>query len=138
MNFFDMCYDLFLRTSKFHDLGKDIEHYNKAINLMNNFNYIDRTEIEHFIIEVRTDNLIYSVMQQLIRTMENNIMPRTLDQLYPGELYNELCGELYNIVLKGAYDSIKVLNEVSSDQNAELARKFATGDVTIFIQYKIK
>lgn len=24
MNFFDMCYELFMRTSKYHDLGKDV------------------------------------------------------------------------------------------------------------------
>lgn len=29
MNFLDLCYDLFLRTSKYHDLGKDIENWNK-------------------------------------------------------------------------------------------------------------
>lgn len=29
MNFLDLCNDLFLRTSKYHDLGKDIENWNK-------------------------------------------------------------------------------------------------------------
>ena len=37
MNFFDMCYELFMRTSKYHDLGKDVLNYNKVINYMNNF-----------------------------------------------------------------------------------------------------
>ncbi len=35
MNFFDMCYELFMRTSKYHDLGKDIQNY------MNNFDGVD-------------------------------------------------------------------------------------------------
>lgn len=30
MNFFDMCYELFMRTSKYHDLGKDVLNYNKV------------------------------------------------------------------------------------------------------------
>lgn len=35
MNFFDMCYELFMRTSKYHDLGKDIQNYNDSIKLLN-------------------------------------------------------------------------------------------------------
>lgn len=41
MNFFDMCYELFMRTSKCHDLGKDIQNYNKVIYYMNNFDGVD-------------------------------------------------------------------------------------------------
>ena len=53
MNFFDMCYELFMRTSKYHDLGKDVLNYNKVINYMNNFYGVDRKEIEKFIVDVR-------------------------------------------------------------------------------------
>ena len=59
------------------------------------------------------------------------------EELYPNELYNELCGEIYNVVLKGAYDSVKLLNELTADEELELSKRFANGDSSIFTQYKL-
>jgi len=137
MNFFDMCYELFMRTSKYHDLGKDVLNYNKVINYMNNFYGVNRKEIEKFIVDVRMDNPVYSAMQQSVKVVASNIPLRRLEELYPNELYNELCGEIYNVVLKGAYDSVKLLNELTVDEELELSKRFANGDSSIFTQYKL-
>ncbi len=136
MNFFDMCYELFMRTSKYHDLGKDVQNYNKVITYMNNFFGVERKEIEKFIIDVRMDNPVYSAIQQMVKEMVSNVPLRRLEELYPNELYNELCGELYNIVLKGAYDSIKLLNGLTREEELELSKRFANGDSSIFALYK--
>lgn len=137
MNFFDMCYELFMRTSKYHDLGKDVLNYNKVINYMNNFYGVDRKEIEKFIVDVRMDNPVYSAMQQIVKVVASNIPLRRLEELYPNELYNELCGEIYNVVLKGAYDCVKLLNKLTVDEELELSKRFANGDSSIFTQYKL-
>ena len=137
MNFFDMCYELSMRTSKYHDLGKDVLNYNKVINYMNNFYGVNRKEIEKFIVDVRMDNPVYSAMQQIVKVVASNIPLRRLEELYPNELYNELCGEIYNVVLKGAYDSVKLLNELTADEELELSKRFANGDSSIFTQYKL-
>lgn len=137
MNFFDMCYELFMRTSKYHDLGKDVLNYNKVINYMNNFYGVDRKEIEKFIVDVRMDNPVYSAMQQIVKVVASNIPLRRLEELYPNELYNELCEEIYNVVLKGAYDSVKLLNKLTVDEELELSKRFANGDSSIFTQYKL-
>lgn len=137
MNFFDMCYELFMRTSKYHDLGKDVLNYNKVINYMNNFYGVNRKEIEEFIVDVRMDNPVYSARQQIVKVMASNVPLRRLEELYPNELYNELCGEIYNVVLKGAYDSVKLLNKLTVDEELELSKRFANGDSSIFTQYKL-
>ncbi len=76
--------------------------------------------------------------QIFLLTSINGMPPRTLDQLNPYELYNELQGEVYNIIKKGAFDSIKLLNDISSEQDEELAERFVKGDMTIFTQYRCK
>lgn len=138
----DMCHELFQRISKSKDLSKDVQNYNKAIFYSNNFWNVDSETIINFILEVRKDNIIYSTIQQLLRMSSNLVLngmpPRTLDQLTPYELYNELQGEVSNIIKKGAYDSIKLLNDISSEQDEELAERFVKGDMTIFTQYRCK
>ena len=136
MNFFDKCYELFMRTSQYHDLGKDILNYNKVIHYMNNFYCANRKEIENFIIDVRMDNPVYSSIQQMAKAMVSNVPLRRLEELYLNELYIELRGELYNVVLKGAYDSIKLLNELTTEEELQLSKRFASGDGNIFTQYK--
>lgn len=78
---------------------------------------MDRKEIEEFIIDVCMDNSVYSAIKQMVKVMVSNVPLRRLEELYLNELYIELRGELYNIVLKGAYDSIKLLNEVTEEEN---------------------
>lgn len=142
LNFMDMCYELFQRISKIHDLSKDVDNYNKAIFYLNNFGDTDSKEIIDFIINVRADNIIYTAIQQLLKMYENIVIngmpPRTLYQLSPYELYNELKGEVFNIIEKGAFDSLKLLNDISSEQDEKLAERFVRGDMTIFTQYRCK
>ena len=142
MNFMDMCYTLFQRTSKVYDLNKDVQNYNRAIFYSSNFWDIDSETIINFIIEVREDNIIYIAIQQLLRMYRNfvlnGISPKTLNQLSPYELYNELQGEICNIIKKGAFDSIKLLNDISSEQDEALAERFVKGDMIIFTQYRCK
>lgn len=136
MNFFDLCYDLFMRTSKYYDLGKDVQNYNKAICYLSKFYSTARGDIEQFIVEVREDNPIIAAKQLLLKSVISGGSLKLLSQLYPNELFNELCGELYNIVLKGAYDSIQIMNQLDEDEKMELARRLVVGDETVFIQYK--
>ena len=41
---------------------------------------------------------------------------------------------MYNVVLKKAYDSIKLLNELTIEEELELSKRFANGDGSIFMQ----
>lgn len=140
MNFMDMCYELFQRISKIYDLSKDVQNYNKAIFYSSNFWNIDSETIINFIIEARKDNIICVAIQQLLRMYRNfvvnEIPPKTLDQLSSYELYNELQGEICNIIKKGAFDSIKLLNDILPEQDEALAERFVKGDMTIFTQYR--
>lgn len=140
MNFMDMCYELFKRISKIYDLSKDVQNYNRAIFYSSNFWNIDTEVIINFIIEVRQDNIIYTAIQQLLKMysdfMVSGTPPKTLDQLSPYELYNELQGEICNIIKKGAFDSIKLLNDISPVQDETLAERFVKGDMKIFTQYR--
>lgn len=61
--------------------------------------------------------------------MTSNVPLRRLEELYLNELYNELCGELYNVVLKAAYDSIRLLNDLTEEKELELSNRLASGDV---------
>ena len=136
----DMCYELFQRISKIYDLSKDVQNYDRAIFYSSNFWNTDSNTIINFIIEVRMDNIICTAIQQLLRMhgnfVLNEIPPKTLNQLSPYELYNELQGEICNIIKKGAFDSIKLLNDISSEQDEALAERFVKGDMKIFTQYK--
>ena len=140
MNFMDMCYELFQRISKIYDLSKDVQNYNRAIYYSSNFWNIDSETIINFIIEARKDNIICAAIQQLLRMytnfVVNEIPPKTLDQLSSYELYNELQGEICNIIKKGAFDSIKLLNDISPEQDEALAERVVKGDMTIFTQYR--
>lgn len=140
MNFMDMCYELFQRISKIYDLSKDVQNYNRAIFYSSNFWNIDSETVINFIIEVRQDNIICAAIQQVLKMnrnfVVNGIPPKTLDQLSPYELYNELQGEVYNIIKKGAFDSIKLLNDISQEQDEALAERFVKGDMKIFTQYR--
>ncbi len=138
MDFFTKCLDLFQRisdVSDVHDLEKDVNNYQKLQYYKMNFNRINRKKIEQFIIDVRCDNNIFTAIRQLKRTVMYE-PSKFLYQLSLNELFNELCGEEYNIVLKGAYDSVKVLNELTDEQDKELQNKFANEDMDIFEQYK--
>lgn len=135
MNFFDLCYELFMRTSKYYDLGKDVENYNKTIYYLNNFNFINRKEIEKFIIEVRFDNPVYSALCQLLKVLSSAPL-RLLQELTPMELYFELKGEITNLVFKGAHDCFVLLNNLCEQESANLAKRIASGDMTIFTDYK--
>ncbi|MBD5096868.1 MAG: hypothetical protein HDT40_07695 [Lachnospiraceae bacterium] len=137
MNFFDMCKDLFERMSEIDDLKKDVQIYKKWQYYITNFWLINREDIEKFIVDVRSDNVLYSAICQVKRMVMYGPLKR-LDELPLPELYNELSGEEYNIVLKGAYDSVKVLNELTNEQDKELQNKFANEDITIFMQYKCR
>ena len=114
---------------------------NRAIYYSSNFWSIDSETIINFIIEVRQDNIIYTAIQQLLRMYKNFVIngmpPKTLDQLSPYEFYNELQGEICNIIKKGAFDSIKLLNDdISPEQDEALAQRFVQGDMNIFTQYR--
>lgn len=39
-------------------------------------------------------------------------------------------------ILKGAYDSIKLLNRLTREEELELSKRFANGDSSIFALYK--
>lgn len=119
MNFYKKCCELFTRMSKYHDLDKDVKNYNKIIYYLNNFQVSDRQEIERFIVEVRSDNLIYSAICQLQKAVNGPL--RKLCELNLNELYLELQGEIKNVVLKGAYESIKLLHNLNDQQSAILA-----------------
>ena len=141
MNFLDMCYEVFTNTSKYHDLGKDIDNLNKLNSYLTNYYaqnlYLtNRQDIENFIVEVRLDNPVYSAMCQLIKVANSTIPIRPLQELSPNELFIELQGEVKNVILKGAYDSIKLLYHLDEQQSKTLATRIATEDMTIFTDYR--
>lgn len=136
MIFLDKCYKLFESTSKYFDLSKDVENYNKANAYLYNFNETDRKEIEKFIIEVRSDNPIYFAICQIIKTLNNSMPCKLLENLTLNELRAELQGEVNNLILKGAYDSILLLNNLDEAHRSELAKQIASSDMKIFDEYK--
>ena len=138
-NFIDMCYDLFTRTSQYHDLGKDVDNLNKINYYLTNYYscnlYLtNRKDIEDFIVDVRFDNPIYAAICQIAKASSGPM--RKLYELNHDELYIELRGEIPNIVFKGAYDSIKLLYNLDEQQSANLATRFVSEDMTIFTDYK--
>ncbi|MCM1438009.1 MAG: hypothetical protein NC131_02190 [Roseburia sp.] len=139
MSFFDMCHELFIRTSKYHDLGKDIENLNKYNYYKNNYYrynlyLMNRKDIEDFIVDVRFDNPIFAVICQLAKATSGTMVK--LHELNPDQLYLELQGEIPNIIFKGAYDSIKLLYNLDENQSKDLATRIAMQDMTIFNDYK--
>lgn len=144
MDFVSLCYDLFIKTyqnstlEKAHDLCKDFENYNKANEYMQFFSIIDRRIIIDFIIDVRTDNLIYTAITQISRYANNSQTIKTLYDLNSVELYNELRVEHQRIILKGALDSFNLLYKLSKEQSKELANRIANNDMSIFKQYQFK
>lgn len=134
MNFFDRCNELFERTSQCHDLRKDVDNYDKLMRHLSNFDFTDRKEIEDFIVKVRSDNPVYSAICQLQKVASGPL--RKLCELAPDELYVELRGEIQNVVFKGAYDSLKLLNNLDDKQCDNLVVRIVAQDMTIFTDYK--
>lgn len=139
MNFLDICYDLFTRTSQYHDLGKDVENLNKINYYLTNYYTLNlyltkRKEIEDFIVDVRFDNPVFAAMCQLAKAASGPMLK--LHELNPDQLYQELQGEIPNIVYKGAYDSIKLLFHLNDEQSKTLATRIASKDMSVFTDYK--
>ena len=128
------CYKLFERTSKTHDLSKDIKNYNKALFYLNNFYSVRREVIENFIVSVRLDNQIATIIELCAKAQRGPI--NTLSQITIDNLYAELQGEIPNLIMKGALDSIKLLNDLNDEQTNQLATRFYNCDLTIFDDYK--
>lgn len=144
MNFVDLCFDIFMKTyqnsalKKSHDMYKDFENYDKANQYLQCFSLIDRRTIIDFIIDVRTDNLIYTALTQIARYANNSQAIKTLFDLNPIELYDELRIEHQRIILKGALDSFILLYKLSEEQSKELASRIVNNDISIFAQYQFK
>ena len=134
MNFLEECYKLFEKTSKTHDLSKDINNYNKALVYLKNFYTTEREVIENFIVNVRLDNQIAAIIELLAKVQCGPIS--TLSQIPIDNLYAELQGEIPNLIMKGALDSIKLLNGLNDEQTNQLATRFYNCDLTIFDEYK--
>ena len=134
MTFIEKCFEIFERVAKSHDLSKDVENYNKALNYRDNFYSVPRYEIENFIISVRIDNPIVAVIETVVKAMNSKI--DALWNLSLENLYNELQGEISNLIMKGAYDSIKLLNNLDKEQSDGLAKRMVEGDFTIFDEYR--
>lgn len=133
MTFIEKCFEIFERVAKSHDLSKDVENYNKALNYSDKFYSVPRYEIENFIISVRIDNPIVAVIETAVKALNSKI--DVLWNLSLDDLYNELQGEISNLIMKGAYDSIKLLNDLDKEQSDSLAKSMVNGDFTIFNDY---
>ena len=144
MDFVDLCFDIFMKTyhnsalEKTHDLYKDFENYDKVNQYLQCFFSIDRRIIIDFIIDVRTDNLIFTAITQIVRYANNSQAIKTLFDLNPIELYDELRIEHQRIILKGALDSLSLLYKLSEEQSKELANRIVNNDISIFEQYQFK
>ena len=134
MTFIEKCFEIFEGAAKSHDLSKDVENYNKALNYRNNFYSVPPYEIENFIISVRIDNPIVAVIETAVKAMNSKI--NALWNLSLNDLYNELQGEISNLIMKGAYDSIKLLNNLDKEQSDGLAKRMVECDFTIFDEYR--
>ena len=133
MTFIEKCFEIFERVAKSHDLSKDVENYYKALNYRDKFYSVPRYEIENFIIYVRIDNPIVAVIETAVKALNSKI--DVLWNLSLDDLYNELQGEISNLIMKGAYDSIKLLNDLDKEQSDSLAKRMVNGDFTIFNDY---
>ena len=133
MNFIDRCFELFEKTSKTHDLSKDVENYNKALYYKDNFALISRKEVEQFIVSVRMDNPIAAISEAVAKALRGNL--DVISNIPPENLYQELQGEIANLVLKGALDSLKLLNSLNDEQAQRLAERLYNGDLAIFNEY---
>lgn len=87
--FIEKCFEIFERVAKSHDLSKDVENYNKALNYRDKFYFVPRNE-----------------------------------------------GEISNLIMKGAYDSIKLLNNLDKEQSDSLAKRIVNSDFIIFNEYR--
>ena len=141
MNFIDICLHVFLSTSKKYesskDLSKDLQNFDKALYYLRNFYNTDRKDIENFIVEVRKDNPMYTIKQQLIR-LASGVHLTTIDNIDLSSLYNELAVEWANILYKGVYDSIKLFNDLKEDESEKIYRRLIDNDMTIFYDYKFE
>ncbi|MCM1237079.1 MAG: hypothetical protein NC489_43950 [Ruminococcus flavefaciens] len=115
-------------------MRKDVDNYDKLMRHLSNFDFTDRKEIEDFIVKVRSDNPVYSAICQLQKVAYGPL--RKLCELAPDELYVELRGEIQNVVFKGAYDSLKLLNNLDDKQCDNLVVRIVAQDMTIFTDYK--
>ena len=133
MNFFDKCKVLMDKTKSFKDLKEDFDNLNKWDDLVKNYFYTPKEEIINFIIKVRINNLVYTMMQRVSEVIKNNENHpyRTLYDLNPLELFSVLKGEYFTIVSKGAYDCIKYLKNINED-DISLACQIANFDDSIF------
>lgn len=134
MNFFDICFELFERTSKFHDLSKDVENYNKALYYKDNFTFIPRKEVEEFIVSVRIDNPFAAMAEAAAKALKRNL--DHISNIPPENLYQELQGEIANLVFKGAFDSLKLLNTLNDEQSKALTERICKQDFAIFSEYR--
>ncbi len=136
MNFIDTCYEILLKNSKYHDIDKDLENYNEVVSYLRNFDSTDRKEIEEFIVEVRLHNPIVIQLDHLNRVLTNLQNARPLPNISLVELYEELKGEAVHIILKGAYDSIKLFNVLDEKKSIDLINRILNNDNNIFAEYK--
>ena len=141
MNFIDICLQVFLNSYKKYesskDLSKDLQNFDKALYYLRNFYNIDRKEIEKFIVDVRKDNPIYTLKQQLLR-LTSGVHVTTIDNIDLSSLYNELAVEWANILYKGVHDSIKLFNDLKENESEKIYRRLIDNDMTIFYDYKFE
>ena len=134
MNFFEKCKCLMDKTKEFKDLKDDFKNLQKWEYYVQNYSFAQRNEIINFILDVRINNIVFAVGQQ-IRKLANSqhfVQPRSLHDLDFYELFTELQAEYFNILSKGAYDCINSLKNIQQE-NTDLAKRIATLDDSIFL-----
>ena len=136
MSFFGECYSVFERASKTHDLSKDWKDYNDAFFYLINFDIVRLEVIKDFLLKIRLNNPIAATFR-----LSEGVQRRLLNGLArfsPDKLYKELQSEIPNLIIKGAFDSIRILNNLDEYQTALLATRMRNRDFTIFDEFKIE
>ena len=140
--FYDICYEVLLHYLKFPDVDDTYKSVVEGIGYYNNYYQIcmdfenRKHEVINYIVKVRKNNIIDSYKNGLNPLMFVPVPSgRTLSQLMPQELYNNLQQEIPRLILKGVHQVIKHSNEITDDN--DLTAELLQENVNTLVKYNI-
>lgn len=142
-DFYDMAYEVLSHYLNWPDVADTYKSIVDGIYYYNNYYQIQidfdnkKYEIINYITKVRKNNIIDAYKNRLNPfTFIPALSGKTLFQLSPQELYNNLQNEIPLLILKGIYQIIKHFNEMADDN--DLIAELLQEDVNTLIKYDIR